>query len=486
MTRTILFTSLLWVFGYTGWTQPATPAKTPYKISLDIPGYSAGIAYLCYHFGKNLNIQDSAAVSPQGKAVFSSDKDLPGGIYAIVFPGRNRSFDFFIHNERNISLRADSNDLSHVQIQGAPENKLFQEYQQFVNLKGSLMQRARESYALSTTKADSMLHQEAFLKYQKELNDYREEVLQQQPQSMMAVMLQAMKEPDPPIKSPKTRQDSLYNYYYYKKHYWDGVTFMDERVIRTPFFLPRLERYYREWVTPDPDSIIQDLDYKLLLARSCPEMYKFLLNWLTDEYLNPKIMGQDAVLVHLFEKYHSKGLSPWLNEKQQETISRRAYMTMSNLIGVKAADLDMVDSTGKVRRLYDVNAEYLLVLFWDPTCGHCREDVPRIDSIYRASWKARGVKVYSVLSENSKKKEWVNYLKEHKLGDWINVYETPEMEKAVADAQRPGFRQLYDVIQTPTLLMLDKDKRIIGKKLGWEQINELLLTKWGKDKPAKP
>ena len=246
MTRTILFISLLWVFGYTGWTQPATSAKTPYKISLDIPGYSAGIAYLCYHFGKNLNIQDSAAVSPQGKAVFSSDKDLPGGIYAIVFPGRNRSFDFFIHNERHISLRADSNDLSHVQIQGAPENKLFQEYQRFVNLKGSLMQRARESYALSTTKADSTLHQEAFLKYQKELNDYREEVLQQQPQSMMAVMLQAMKEPDPPIKSPKTRQDSLYNYYYYKKHYWDGVTFMDERVIRTPFFLPRLERYYRE------------------------------------------------------------------------------------------------------------------------------------------------------------------------------------------------------------------------------------------------
>ncbi len=45
----------------------------------------------------------------------------------------------------------------------------------------------------------------------------------------------------------------------------------------------------------------------LLLARSSPEMYKFLLNWLTDEYINPKYMGQDAVFVHLFEKYHSKG-----------------------------------------------------------------------------------------------------------------------------------------------------------------------------------
>jgi hypothetical protein len=83
---------------------------------------------------------------------------------------------------------------------------------------------------------------------------------------------------------------------------------MDSRIIRTPFFLNRLEHYYRELLPQAPDSIIKDLDYKLLLARTSPEMYKFLLNWFTDEYLNPKYMGQDAILVHLFEKYHSNKL----------------------------------------------------------------------------------------------------------------------------------------------------------------------------------
>ena len=57
-------------------------------------------------------------------------------------------------------------------------------------------------------------------------------------------------------------------------------------------------------------------------------------------------MGQDAVFVHLFEKYHSKGVSSWLNEKQMTAISNRAYMLMSNLIGEQAADLEMVDSSG--------------------------------------------------------------------------------------------------------------------------------------------
>jgi hypothetical protein len=165
-----------------------------------------------------------------------------------------------------------------------------------------------------------------------------------------------------------------------------------------------------------------------------------------------------------------------------ETISRRAYMQMSNLIGVRASNMEMVDSTGKMKALYDQQAEYMLLVFWDPTCGHCKEELPKLDSIYRASWKKHGVKIYAVLSENDKKKEWVNYIKDHNIGDWIHVYETKEMENAVADAKKPSFKQLFDVIQTPTLLLLDSEKRIIGKKLGWQQLNELLETKWSNKK----
>jgi len=86
-----------------------------------------------------------------------------------------------------------------------------------------------------------------------------------------------------------------------------------------------------------------------------------------------------------------------------------------------------------------------------------------------------------VLTED-KKTEWVNYIKDKNIGDWTHVYQTKDMEKAVADAKRPSFRQLYDVIQTPTLYLLDKDKRIIGKKLTWKQLNELLETKWSAKK----
>lgn len=453
-----------------------------FNVTLQAPAYKSGIAYLTYYMGNNLNIADSAAFNSNGTAVFKGTVKLLPGIYVVVFPGKQLRTDFLVDKEQVITLKIDTTDLINKTIvTGSKENIPYQQYQKFVAIKGRQMQDEKTAFMASRTKIDSAIHERNYNSFNNQLNDYREAVIKKEPSSMLAVLLSAMKEPVVPGNAPVTHQDSLNNYYYYRNHFWDGVSFMDDRIIRTPFFINKLERYYHEVLPQAADSIIRDADYKLLLARSSPEMYKFLLNWLTDEYINPKYMGQDAIFVHLFEKYHSKGVSNWLNDKQMEIISRRAYMLMSNLIGEKGANLEMIDSTGKQSTLYDVNADYTVVVFWDPNCGHCKEEIPRIDSIYRANWKKHNVKIYAVLTEDEKENlrtEWVNYIKTHNLSEWINVYQTREMEKEDLAAQKPSFRQLYDVTLTPTIYLLDKDKHIIGKKLTWQQMNELMEVKW--------
>lgn len=453
-----------------------------YQVTLTAPGYKSGIAYLTYYMGSNFNIADSAAIGINGKAIFTDSTKLPPGIYAIFFPGKQLRTEFLIGEEQTISVTADTADLlTKTIVNGSKENILYDQYQKIAASKGRQIQQERQAYIASKTKADSVLHEKKYNALIKELNDYREGIIKNQSKSMMAALLNAMKEPPYPTKVPATRQDSVNNYNEYKKHYWDGISFMDDRIVRTPFFLKKLERYYREVIPPDADTIIKDVDYKLLLARSAPEMYKFLLNWLTDEFINPKYMGQDAVFVHLFEKYHSKGLSKWLNEKQMEAISRRAYMLMANLIGEKAADLDMLNTADKPTSLYSLDADYTVISFWDPNCGHCKDEIPRLDSIYKASWKKHNVKIFAVLTPDGKqnvKPEWLSFIKEHNIGDWTHVYKTKEMEEEDYAAQRPGFRQLYDINLTPTIYLLDKEKRIIGKKLTLLQLNELLEVKW--------
>ena len=453
-----------------------------YQLSLKAPGYKSGITYLTYYMGTNFNIVDSAAIGNNGTAVFKGAENLPPGIYAIFFPGKQLRTEFLIGREQIISVTADTTDLvNKTVITGSKENILYDQYQKFAASKGRVIQQELKAYRNSVNREDSLLHEKKYTAYNKELNEYREGIIKNQPNSMMAALLNAMKEPAYPATVPVTKQDSINNYDEYKKHYWDGISFMDDRIIRTPFFLKKLERYYRDVISPDPDTIIKDVDYKLLLARSAPEMYKFLLNWVTDEFINPKYMGQDAVFVHLFEKYHSKGASFWLNEKQMEAISRRAYMLMANLIGEKAAELEMLNIENKPTSLYSLDAEYTIISFWDPNCGHCKEEVPRLDSIYRASWKKHNVKIFAVLTPDGKqdvKPEWLKFIKDKNLGEWTHVYKSKESEDADFAAQKPSFRQLYDITLTPTIYLLDKDKRIIGKKLTLLQLNELLEVKW--------
>jgi thiol-disulfide isomerase/thioredoxin len=448
-----------------------------YKITLK-SNYKAGLAYLTYYLGKDLILQDSAATANNGIAIFKNNSNLMPGIYSIVFPGKRLSTDFLIDKEQIINITADTNKLENVQVTGSIANTDFKNYQAVVNVIGKKLQAEKKAYDMSKTKADSSLHDVEYRKYNSQLNEYREKVVKDKPKSMLAVLLSALRESPLPTKIPITKQDSVENYQFYKSNYWNGVTFLDDRVIRTPFFMPKLKNYYEQVLSQNPDTLIKDLDYKLLLARSNPEMYKFLLNWYTDQYISPKYMGQDAVFVHLYQKYHSQGMSKWLTKYQDSVISRRAFMLMSNLVGEKAANLELADVNGKPKSLYDVNADYTFVVFWDPNCGHCKEEIPRIDSFYRAIWKAKNIKVYAVLSDGENLKQaWLDFIKEKNIGDWVNVYQTKAMADMELTQQKPSFKQLYDVYVTPTMFLLDKDKRIVAKKLSIEQFNDFIEVK---------
>lgn len=455
-----------------------------YQVNLSAPQYHEGIAYLTYYYGKNMNIADSAVIGANGETVFQGQKKLSPGIYSVVLPGKRISFDFLVSEEQhiNVMIKDSANPIASAVVSGSKENIPFREYQKFVTEKGTALEHERQAYLASKTKADSSLHENNYIKLNRELNNFRDSIITGFPESMLAVLFKTMKEPEVLHKNPRTSQDSTENYYYYKEHYWDGVTFRDDRIIRTPFFIPKLERYFRQVINQNADSVIRESDYLILLSRTNQPMYQFLLNWFTDEYFQPKVMGQDKVFVHLFEKYHSQGISTWLNEKQHKAISDRAYMVMSNLIGEPAAPLLMTDLSGKETPLYQVKSDFTVVSFWDPNCGHCRTEMPVLDSIYQAKWKAEGVKIYAVLTDNAAKDKWKSFIDEHRFNDWVNVYESDKQEKAVEASNKPSYRQLYDVIQTPTIYLLDKEKRIIAKKLTIQQMDDLIDTKLKNDK----
>jgi hypothetical protein len=101
--------------------------------------------------------------------------------------------------------------------------------------------------------------------------------------------------------------------------------------------------------------------------------------------------------------------------------------------------------------------------------------------MYRVKWKANGVRLFAVAKETeSTHKDWLNFIRTKGIQDWTNVYYSQEEEKNRIKANIPSYSQLYDVQTYPTIYLLDKDKRIIAKKLAWQQMDEILQLKMKK------
>lgn len=479
MKAAFLITSLLAVSFFSNAQNTAQTKKNPqgYKIDLTLKPLKNQWVYLYSYYGKSFQLHDSAMLSEAGKLSFKGSKKLPGGIYLIVNQNRARLFDFLMDEAQHFSIVADTTNLDKVVITGSKDNDIYNAYTQFLLEKAPQI-HALESSLKTLTGADSTAAANKMLALNEEVKNYRTKVIQANPESLLARFFAVMKNPEfPAVPIVDGKPDSTYPFRFVKSHYWDDVDFADSSLLRTPFFEKKLDDYYKYYVSPEPDSIISDVNYMLLASRESEEMFHYLLGKFTDKYINPEIMGQDKVFIFLFNNFFSKGDTSWLNEKQREYVFNRAYFLMANQIGEAGANMLLTSLSEKPQSLYDVKAPYTFVVFWDPNCGHCKETLPVIDSIYKAKWKAMGVQIFAVNIDNKSLKEWKTYIKDHHIEDWVHVYETNAQREAVLKSGQPNFRQLYDVYQTPTLFLLDKDKRIIAKKLDVEKFDQVLQMK---------
>lgn len=454
-------------------------AQTGYDINITLKPYKNSYVYLGYHYGKMKALADSVLLDENSKGTFKGKQPLPGGIYFVVSPRKEILFELLIDKQQQFTITADSVGLPNsVVFTGSPDNTAFQHYTKFANTTGMALNEVNKEYKTARNSKDSAAITARIKSLSDKMQRHRDSLTQKQPNSILSALLLAMKEPvvPPAAKHPKGKYDSTYAFFYFKSHFWDDVSFTDERLIRTPFFESKLTKYYKDLVSPNPDSVIREVDHMLLYSRSNKEMYKYLLVHFVQKYVNPEYMGQDAVFVHLFEKYINNGQADFFTEQYKEYMTKRAYSLMANLIGQPAANMEMVDTLDKPLPLYKVKSDMVVICFWDPTCSHCKEVVPKVDSMYNAKWKKQGVTVYGVMVDGGKEL-WQQFIREKGLKNWLHVYQLPSQHDAEASAGKASYRQLYDVYQTPVLYLLDKDKRIVAKKLNYQQLDEVINLK---------
>ncbi len=446
-------------------------AKNGFNIKVKINDMKDSMIYLCYYYGKGGTAQrfDSTYLNKTGEAKFKCDTAITGGIFLLLFKDRS-SIEFILRNGDDFTFNVTRSDVyQSAKFVGTTENNLFYDYQRYLVEYSKGYQQAETAYNGSKTKKDSTANFEKLKEKSIELKKFRADFIAKNPNTFMTKIFNAVEEPEIPTvlpTLPSGEKDSLYPRNFYKNHYWDKYDFRDDRLIFTPLYERKLEDYMTKLAVPVADSVKVECDALLKKTRGTKETFKYTLWYLSRWAETSKIMGMDEAFVHLVENYYMKGDAWWLDSTTLAKYIERAQKISPNMIGNQAMDIRCVDSNFQTVPLSSVNAEYTILIFWSPSCGHCQKEMPQFDSLYQAKLKKMGVKFYAVLAENDDFDKWKTYVREHKLNDgWIHVVDPKNTTK---------FRSFYDVYSTPTVYLLDAKKTIRGKRIDVQNLSGLL------------
>lgn len=451
-----------------------------YRIEVAVDSFDQAEAYLAYYYGDKQYLKDTAEVNANGQFAFAGDERLDGGIYLVVLPPENQYFEIIIDQDQHFSLHTTKDDfVGDMQVEGSEENKVFYDDIQFL---GNMREKAQALQG-EMKEVEKGSAREAELK--EDLQEINEQVMAQRsgladeyPDMLYPKVIAAMQEPEiPPAPTDENGQplDSLWDFHYYRAHFFDNLDFGDDRLLRTPVMNQKVTRYLDKLTVRHPDSLAESIDYIVEKARADSNVFQYLTISLLNKYAKSKIMGFDALYVHMVENYYLTGDAWWVDDSTLMKMEERARAISPTLVGRKAPNFRVQDENGNYHMPSGIDAEYTVLYFWDYDCGHCKTTTPVLAKAV-GLYEGYPVKLMTV-SINGAREVWKDKLSQYDLAELPNAINTHDARRA------SGFDAMYDVRSTPRLFLLDEDKKIMAKQISVAQLQEILDMRLGIDRP---
>ena len=441
-------------------------AQEGYRIEFQLENYEGDTLFLAYYHGNRQFMADTA-VSTTGNFVFEGEEALDPGMYIGVRSPERTFFQLLVDNdEMHFSAKGDEEDfVNTVRFTGSPQNSAFYEYLSFLD------QQRKKTAELNEERESAS--ERRVRRIERELEEINSEVLSKQSEiietfdgGLVGAILKGNKEPEIPDFEGAEEEVRRERFKYYKKHFFDNIDLTDERLFRSPVMFAKVNQYMEQLTSRHPDSIMVSLDYILGQMEESPTVFRFYLAHYLNEYARSKIIGMDAVYVHLVDTYYREGRAWWVGEEQLERILENADAIRPTLIGKTAPDITVQKRDGQRVRLHDLDYDYTILYFWRPDCGHCRRYTPQIIDFIR-EWSDKGVGVVTVCTKFTDEVDtcW----------EYMDKTEGTDLMLNLVDPfHRSRFSVLYNVRTTPLIFVLDSDKKILSKRLSAQQLSEVM------------
>ncbi|MCG6188517.1 TlpA family protein disulfide reductase [Maribellus maritimus] len=366
-----------------------------------------------------------------------------------------------IFNGENIILKTDFNaPEDRLQVILSEENRVWHEFKRREILfreELNTLEKEVDYYSGKNSSEKLAASIENYNRLQKRRDEFITEITDKNNQLLASRMILLFREPflDGYL-SPELRKKIFQTEYLKNKNFANDTLIYSQ--VYTDIIFSYLVSFNQKNYTPvqRENEYKKAVDIILPATNQNPKVYEFILDYLIHGF---EVLQMGNVLSYIGENY-----AETVCKTDEKTTLERKLLSYKMSPGTSVPDFTLNDINGDPVTLSEVQKEKTLLLFWASWCPHCNEMIP-----YIKSWiKQQNTPVETVaISLDTSAEEWKNAIANLKTGAWFNVSDLQEWDGQVATD--------YNIYATPTLFIIDKNRKIIAMPVTTKDLAGLSL-----------
>ena len=429
-----------------------------YLCKITIEDYPESKILLADFYGDKNSILDTVLTNENGEAAFTFTDDNYTGLYRLYLEKQDMMLDF-VFNKEEIIIETEYNFLmDSLKVIKSVENTIYYNFlreDRKYKMKFELLTPVIAYYPKDDDFFDKAASE--YQETQKSRNNYIRNLKKKYPDSFAADL--AMFQLKPIIPS---NLDEREMHQYLLDHFFDEIYFDNPYLLRSDAYPNKILEYLTMYSNSNysqaqlEDAFIRAID--ILFSRPFDNeiVKEYVINYLVKGF---ETYGFEKVLVHIADTYNEEAACE--DEERKSDLQTRLDNFKKLAIGQTAPDFSVPTLDGKTISFSDIETDYVMLIFWATWCPHCTQSIPEIIKMYD-NQKEKKIEVIA-FSLDTDEEAWRNYITEHKL-DWINTSDLKSWDSEIAID--------YNIYATPTLIVLDKNRKIISKPLNLYQIEQ--------------
>ncbi|MDP4266931.1 MAG: thioredoxin-like domain-containing protein [Bacteroidota bacterium] len=423
-------------------------------------------------YGHRQNVIDSTFIDENGKFSFTIKKKITVGFIRLMigkdaksqYYGGPDSYIDLIFNDENIEFYTDfKKPVDSMNIISSKENRIYYDFLKHddkVNFQLDVLSQLPAVFP----KGDDLYpeFEKKYSRLQRKNHEYIDKLIKDYPDYYAIHVIKSKRYPFLDY-SLSSEGKSIF----IKAHYFDNVDFLDTLLLRSEIFASKIIGYIQLFRNQMLNKEEQEIEFTnavdtiLYKASGNQKVLKYVCDYMSMGFDK---LNNENIIKHIAE-YYVKESTCDKNESSLDNMYKKRLEGYKKLaIGNQTPDIEDKDIYGKQISLSKVINPKVLVIFWASWCPHCMETIPELKKFYDEENKLNpGNFEVIAISLDTNKVEFSQVITKNQL-NWMNICNLKGWNDKHAED--------YYVYATPTMILLDKNKKILAKTTNIEELKQ--------------